>query len=42
MGGHLLGEFEFAAVFEVVGDAGSAKTVIPSQAADAGLAQPLD
>jgi len=33
MGGHLLGQFELAAVFEVIGDAGGAKTVI------AGLAQ---
>ncbi len=39
MGGHLLGEFELAAVFEVIGDAGGAKTVIAGQAADAGLAQ---
>ena len=39
MGGHLLGEFELAAVFEVIGDAGGAKTVIAGLAADAGLAQ---
>jgi hypothetical protein len=40
VGGHLLGEFELAAVFEVIGNAGGAKTVIAGQAADAGLAQP--
>ena len=37
MGGHRLGEFEFAAVLEVIGDAGGAKTVIASQSADASL-----
>ena len=39
MGGHLLGEFELAAVFEVIGDAGGAKTVIAGQAANPSLAQ---
>ena len=39
MGGHLLGEFELAAVLEVIGNAGGAKTVIARLAADAGLAQ---
>ena len=39
MGGHLLGQFELAAVFEVIGDAGGAKTVIAGLAADAGLAE---
>ena len=39
MGGHLLGEFELAAVLEVIRNAGGAKTVVAGQAADAGLAQ---
>ena len=39
MGRHLLGEFELTAVFEVIGDAGGAETVIAGQAADASLTQ---
>ena len=39
MGSHLLGEFQLTAIFQVIGDAGGAKTVIAGQAPDARLPQ---
>jgi len=39
MRGHLLGVLQLAAVFEVIGDAGGARAVIPGPAADVGLAE---